>query len=167
MTDYQPTFIYREVAARLRGLIARHGISQSDLATVCGVSQSQFSKMVRAVRPMSVDQLAAVCDALEVDLGEFMQEIQAFADTRANSTAAVMVLVEDGVRAEEPLYAEPGELDDWGYAIAESIGTTEGAPTVTDAMDVSEVHGADEEKQSTYGLAAKRGRRKADQPHAD
>lgn len=40
-------------------------------------------------------------------------------------------------------------------------------PSVTDAMDVSEVHGADEEKQSTYGLAAKRGRRKADQPHAE
>lgn len=41
------------------------------------------------------------------------------------------------------------------------------APTVTDAMDVSEVHGIDEEKQSTYGLAAKRGRRKADIPHAE
>jgi transcriptional regulator with XRE-family HTH domain len=42
------------------------------------------------------------------------------------------------------------------------------APSVSDAMDISEVHGANEEKKSTYGLAAKRGRRKADQePHAD
>lgn len=38
------------------------------------------------------------------------------------------------------------------------------APTVTDAMDIAdEVHGIDEGKKETYGLAAKRGRRKADQ----
>lgn len=41
------------------------------------------------------------------------------------------------------------------------------SPTVTDAMDISEVHGADEEKKSTYGLAARRGRRKVDEPHAE
>lgn len=40
-------------------------------------------------------------------------------------------------------------------------------PTVTDAMDVSEVHSTDEGTKSTYGLAAKRGRRKADQPFAE
>lgn len=43
------------------------------------------------------------------------------------------------------------------------------APTVTDAMDIAdEVHGIDEGKKETYGLAARRGRRKADQqPHAE
>lgn len=46
-------------------------------------------------------------------------------------------------------------------------GVSEGGRTVTDAMDVSDVHGVDEGKKSTYGLAALRGKRKADEPHAE
>lgn len=72
MTNYEPSALSKESCARLRGLIARFDVNQADLAIICDVSQSQFSKIIRGVRPMTIDQLAALCEALDVDVLEFL-----------------------------------------------------------------------------------------------
>lgn len=117
MTNYEPTAFAKEVCARLRGLIARYDVNQSDLALICDVSQSQFSKIIRGVRPMTVDQAAALCDALDVDLATFMTEVDEFRHAR-NLRSSPLRYVDDGDRLDEPVkvYEQRVALDPWAAA---------------------------------------------------
>lgn len=117
MTNYEPTAFSREVCARLRGLIARYDVNQADLALLCDVSQSQFSKIIRGVRPLSVDQLAALGEALDIDLPEFLTEVDEFVRNR-DFRAAPLRYVEDGERLDVPvaIYDQHVTLDPWAKA---------------------------------------------------
>ncbi len=168
MSDYTPTFVAKQIAARLRGAIAQHNISQAQLAIICDVSQSQFSKIIRGVRPMTVDQLVALSEALGIDLGALVAEITDRASAMDQLSSPV-VYVEDGITREDPAKWDGRFLDTYGIrALARMEAASEAAPTVAqDAMDVAEVDGDGEVKRA-YGLAAKRGTRAADrEPHAD
>lgn len=56
------------VGATVRAELARAGKSQTDLAAVLGVTQTAVSKRLRGVTPFDVNELAAVADALGLDL---------------------------------------------------------------------------------------------------
>lgn len=70
-----------EVAAILRAEIARHRFTQAEVAYGAGVDQSQMSKMLRGVRPISIDQLYRVALMLRLDAWAVVRS----ATERANS----------------------------------------------------------------------------------
>jgi transcriptional regulator with XRE-family HTH domain len=106
----------REIISRLRGQIARFDVNQADLAVLCDVSQSQFSKIIRGTRPMTLDQLVVICDALAIDLGHLMREVEDFLGERDLGQASPIVYVEEGGRLDEPYERDDSWLDDWGKA---------------------------------------------------
>lgn len=106
----------REIISRLRGQIARFDVSQAELAVLCDVSQSQFSKIIRGTRPMSVDQLVVICDALAIDLGELTREVEDFLADRDLGQASPIVYVEEGGRLDKPYERSEDWLDEWGKA---------------------------------------------------
>jgi len=168
VSDYTPTFVAKQVAARLRGAIAQHSISQAELAILCDVSQSQFSKIIRGVRPMTVDQLVVLAEALGLDLGAMLAELASLASS-ADQVSSPLIYVEDGMTLDEAHEVDSMWLDSYGTrALARVVAASEAAPTVSgDAMDIADVDHTGEVKRA-YGLAAKRGTRAADQqPHAD
>lgn len=130
MTNYEPTLIFREIAARLRGRIARFDLNQADLAKICGVSQSQFSKIIRGTRPMTVDQLAAVCEALGLSIGQLVSEVEEFAQERLSGSSPV-AYVEDDERLDKPSIRKPEWLDGFGR---EAL-TRFNVPATTDTQD--------------------------------
>lgn len=115
MTDYEPTGFYREITARLRGFIARFEINQADLAILCDVSQSQFSKIIRGTRPMTVDQLAVICDALSVNMEQLVGEVERFINDRDQLPSPVHFVI-DEQREENPTRYKDADLDGWGRA---------------------------------------------------
>ncbi|WIB25833.1 helix-turn-helix transcriptional regulator [Curtobacterium sp. MCSS17_015] len=54
--SFEPTAIELKVAETLRVEMARNMLNQDEIAQAVGVSQSQFSKMLRGLRPMTVGQ---------------------------------------------------------------------------------------------------------------
>ena len=139
MNAYAPTAVSKEIASRLRGQIARYDVSQTELAAVCGVSQSQFSKIIRATRPMTVDMLAAICDALAIDMGDLLTSVEALISNQALHASPVSY-VDEEVRLETPFIWGPDMLDAWGRESLTRIGN------VPDPADT----------QEDYGLVAKK-----------
>lgn len=45
----------------------RAGMTQDELAELVGVSQSQMSRMLSGVRPVTVPELLKMCDVLHLD----------------------------------------------------------------------------------------------------
>lgn len=115
VTDYEPTGFSREIAARLRGFIARFDINQADLAILCDVSQSQFSKIIRGTRPMTIDHLAVICDALSINMEKLIGEVERFVDDRDQSPSPVHFVI-DEERQEDPTRYKDVDLDGWGRA---------------------------------------------------
>lgn len=160
MSNYEQSAFAREIVARLRGYIARYDLNQADLAILCDVSQSQFSKILRGVRPMTVDQFATVCAALDVDSEALIAEVEEHLADRDELSSPISY-VSEGARRKTPHVYEPDQLDEWATAAAERLGLNVGAVTEDD------IHVTPEGPRSGYALAAKRGRKKADQPHAE
>lgn len=125
MTNYEPSRFAAEAAARLRGLIARYEMSQDDLARLCDVSQSQFSKIIRGLRPLTIDQLAAICDALDIDLVELVTEVEGFMADRMENHASPLQWVEDGERLESPRVRPAERLDRWARAALDRLDVGE------------------------------------------
>ncbi len=152
MTNYAPTAFSREIISRIRGLIARFDVNQADLAILCDVSQSQFSKIIRGARPMTIDQLAAICDALDIDLGELATEVQTFVDDRDMHAAPIRYVSEEE-RVPEPEAFLGQHLDEWAIAARDRIGTADdnviagrfgvGASTEDDLGAVAKTKGRD------------------------
>lgn len=113
MTDYAPTAFSREIAARIRGYVARYDVAQADLAILCDVSQSQFSKILRGVRPMTVDQMAVICEALGVDMSLLVMEVWNFVKERDLGSSPV-IYVEFDERLVTPIVWRDDVLDAWG-----------------------------------------------------
>lgn len=76
MKDYTPDPVAVELAAILKGKRARHGLLQADLADAAGVTQSHWSKMERARAPITIDQLARICERLGESLLSVLDEAQ-------------------------------------------------------------------------------------------
>lgn len=173
MNDYAPAFATAQIIARVRGAIAQHRVSQAQLAAICDTSQSQFSKIIRGTRPMTLDQLVVLADALDLDLPAIIAEVEEMVFDGDGRRPAAMVFVEDGITLSDPLEIDTEFLDAYGRRAVERMHTSEPAPTVgdvvtgSDPMDEIEIHERAEGVKSAYGRAASRGRRKADQPHAE
>lgn len=60
--------IVEALPAVIRGLQARRGLRQEDLAVASGVTQSQVSKILRGVRDPSISQLEAMAQALNTTI---------------------------------------------------------------------------------------------------
>lgn len=164
MPNYEVSDLTRYVAAKIRGLMGEHGVTQAELAAAIGVSQSQLSKMTRGVRPIDLDQLDGMCMALGVDTGDLVKEAEGALmnyDTKPN---AKLLYVDEGIRRSEPI-----DTEGWGEGgpvIPEyqpRKRASVGALTQTDDEDFD----VTSEVRSAYGKAAHRGPRKADQPHAE
>lgn len=115
MNDYRPTAFSAEVTAILRGMIARFDINQVDLAQLCDVSQSQFSKIIRGVRPMTLDQLAVICGALGASVDEVVEQATEYTTNRS-LFASPLVFVQDGDRLERPIEPPFAYLDKWAQS---------------------------------------------------
>lgn len=113
MTDYTPTRFSAELVSRLRGEIARHDVSQSDLAILCNVSQSQFSKIIRGVRPITLDQAAALAAALDLELPALVRSVELFLAERDNSLPSPVKFVEHGERLRQMKWLPTSETDAW------------------------------------------------------
>lgn len=115
MSDYEPTAFFREITARLRGHIARFDINQADLAILCDVSQSQFSKIIRGARPMSIDQLIVICESMEIDIDDLVRSADDFINNRDLLPSPVRFVSEEE-RQLEPVVWKETMLDGWGRA---------------------------------------------------
>ncbi len=73
MTDTPP---HQLVAAYLRGYLAERGISHMTAAGMVGMRQQNFSRRMLGATPFTVDELADVCRALGIDLGELVDGAQ-------------------------------------------------------------------------------------------
>lgn len=173
MNDYAPAFATAQIIARIRGAIAQHRVSQAQLAAICDTSQSQFSKIIRGTRPMTLDQLVVLADALDLDLPAIIAEVDAKVFEADNRRSAAMIFVEEGITLADPIDVPAEFLDAYGRRALDRVTASDPAPTVMDVatggdpMDEIEIHERAEGVKSAYGRAASRGRRKADQPHAE
>lgn len=115
-----------DIAKAIGRVLDARGISDRELARMIGRSQNYVSIRLRCESPLSLADLDAIGNVLDLDPASLLHGV--------------------------PRTASPA---------ARSVGKS-GA----DLAD--EVHGRDRGTKSAYGLAAKRGRRKADeQPDAD
>lgn len=168
MTEYIPSFVTEQLVARIRGAIAQHDISQARLAVLCDVSQSQFSKIIRGTRPMTLDQMFVIAEAIDADLPALVEQVESLADNVAMLTAPI-VYVENGLRLPEPEVRLPGHLDAYGRRAHERLvaaGMLAGGSTVDPAEHIEAVD-IEEGVKSAYGKAASRGILRADEPHAE
>lgn len=58
----------KAVARQLNARLAYQGMTQTGLAKATGISQSQLSKQLRGLRGINMDELAVICDALDVPM---------------------------------------------------------------------------------------------------
>lgn len=164
MPNYEVSDLTRYVAAKIRGLMGEHGVTQAELADSIGVSQSQLSKMTRGVRPIDLDQLDGMCMALGVDTGDLIKEAEDTLSNYETKPNAKLLFVDEGIRRAEPI-----DTEGWGsnepvipeYQPRKRSSVSASVETADEDFDVTS------EVRSAYGKAAHRGPRKADQPHAD
>lgn len=104
MMNYELSDLTRKIASILRGHMAQYGITQAELADAIGVSQSQLSKFVRGVRPIDIDQYAAMCQSMGLDPSKVMQEAEEFLAEYDVDPIAKIVYVEDGKVLPQPHY---------------------------------------------------------------
>lgn len=102
MNDYDTLDLTRHIAGQVRALMAKYGVSQSQMAASVGTSQSQLSKMVRGVRPISIDQLDAMCFSLGVESWELVREAEEFLAAHDRRSPARLVFAEHGVALRTP-----------------------------------------------------------------
>jgi transcriptional regulator with XRE-family HTH domain len=167
VNNYAPTTFAQQVTARLRGLIARYDLNQVDLAELCDVSQSQFSKIIRGVRPMSLDQFAALCDALDVDYLELLEEVREYISARVIQASPV-VFVDDEERLDEPTVYDTGRIPLDGYASLALRRRQErlGVGGLIEDEFTAEDFDVSDKPRNAHMLAADQGVRKADQQEA-
>jgi len=67
-TRRPPGPLSRAIANILSDALGDAGIGQTELGEVVGISQSQLSKLLRAERALTIDELDRLCTALALDL---------------------------------------------------------------------------------------------------
>ncbi|QIK63797.1 helix-turn-helix transcriptional regulator [Leucobacter viscericola] len=101
MPNYDELDLALHVASQIRALMAKFNISQKDLAESVSISQSQLSKMVRGTRPITIDQLDAICWALGTSPSTLLAEAEEYM-SQFDSFPAKARFVSDGLKLKEP-----------------------------------------------------------------
>lgn len=114
----------REVAAILRGQLARAGRTQTQLATAASISQSQISKLLRGERPIDVDQLDRMCAALGLSIERVIEEADTQTEGRDIPWGALMLNIpemspDEAAARYDEIVAEGDWLDSQGDAVAQ------------------------------------------------
>lgn len=128
MPNYAITDLTRQTASILRGLIARYGVTQTQMAEAVGVSQSQLSKMIRGTRPIDLDQLAAMCEALGASPSKVLAEAEDFLVNYATPHAAKFIFVMEGIRQEPPIVVADYPLQ-WTEPVVPEVTRSAKKPT--------------------------------------
>lgn len=63
----------KAVARQLNARRAHQGLTQSQLEEATGISQSQLSKQLRGLRAINMDELAQLCEALDVSMESIIE----------------------------------------------------------------------------------------------
>lgn len=66
----------KAIARQLSRIREQRGTTQHDLAEATKISQSQLSKQLRGLRAINIDELASICDALEVSMLEVIRKAE-------------------------------------------------------------------------------------------
>jgi len=121
--NYVITDLTRQTASILRGLIARYGVTQTQMAEAVGVSQSQLSKMIRGTRPIDLDQLTAMCEALDASPSKVLAEAEDFLINYATPYATKYIFVNDGIRQDPPIVVAEQAVQ-WTEPVVPEVGSS-------------------------------------------
>ncbi|MBF6135845.1 helix-turn-helix transcriptional regulator [Nocardia otitidiscaviarum] len=66
------TLLREIVAAQLRGVLAEHGVTRPEVAARTGFHPSTIYRLTNAERPIELEVLYVIADAVGFDPGEFM-----------------------------------------------------------------------------------------------
>lgn len=81
-TKQPPGPLSQEVAAVLRGELARNKLTQADLATATGISASQMSMILNGTKHADLEQLDRMCYALGKTLAVVVTDASAASSSR-------------------------------------------------------------------------------------
>lgn len=171
MPDYAPRDLTRYVAGVIRAEMAKQGVSQEEMADVAGVSQSQFSKMIRGVRPITIDQFAAIAEALDIDFAGTFEAAERYLDNYMEPPRSPVRYVLGGVRLQEP--EDMREEFENGAPIIPPYESRRRKPVLVSIS--TDVGGFEEDDfevtpggpKSGLALAANKRPKKVDIPHAE
>lgn len=62
----------RAVAGEIRRLLEERGMSGNALAKATGIQQTTIARKLRGEHPFDVDDLASICQALDVSVSDLM-----------------------------------------------------------------------------------------------
>lgn len=62
----------RAVAAEVRAAIARAGLHPTAVADKAGISRTTFRRRISGQSPLTIDELVAIANALDVDVSTFL-----------------------------------------------------------------------------------------------
>ena len=77
-----PGLLSQEVAAVLRGQLARKKLTQQELATATGISTSQLSMILNGTKHADLEQLDRMCYAVGLKLADVVKEASGLAGSR-------------------------------------------------------------------------------------
>jgi len=63
-TKARPTVTERAIALILTAEMQRQGMTQETLAGIVGISQSQVSRILKGLKPMTMSEMLSMCGAL-------------------------------------------------------------------------------------------------------
>lgn len=75
-----PEQLSRAVAEQIRRLLTERGISGNQLATLTGIPQVTIARKLRGASPVDLDDVQAICLALDVDPVDLLALAQAHPD---------------------------------------------------------------------------------------
>lgn len=141
----------QEMASRVKSLRQEAGMTQAQLAEAAGVSRATINTLETGAKVPQADNLARV-------IAVFGLTDNPTFDTQTDNWLAMIGTLIEAIPEQRREPAVASVIRELGREIqrANVSGLTEDDYTVTP-----------EGPQSGYRLAAKRGRKKADQPHAD
>lgn len=90
------------LAAALRARAAEGQVTQTQIAQVTGISQSQVSKLLRGRRVLDIDELDAICHVLGLDIGEVLTIAAHKASRHADQLALPSLVDADGLPVNDP-----------------------------------------------------------------
>lgn len=70
----------KSIAKTLSDIREQTGVTQAQLATATGISQSQLSKQLRGIRAINMDELDAICKALGTSMIDVIRGVEALVD---------------------------------------------------------------------------------------
>jgi DNA-binding Xre family transcriptional regulator len=75
-TRHQPSPLDSAIARILDAVMAdrRPRVTRADLSRMTGIDASMLSRMLKPEKPMLVDELVVICDALNIDAGEVIDQ---------------------------------------------------------------------------------------------